>query len=140
MFSCCCMVLFGCKKSDSGSASQNMILETGIYEGTLTDFNTRQSIAKFQVSVSKVGDNTFQITQISNGSVPVFTMTDKNHNYPFIMCTIATQTYQSQRFSGSGGASGGFDAVYNSTTKSLYFGIALASNLNQTIIFNGYKP
>lgn len=114
-------------------------METGIYEGTLNNFQTGQNIAKFQVSVSKTGDNTYQVAEVSSGGVPVFTMVDKNHSYSFVNLTIAPQTYQNQSYSGSGGVSGGFDALYTPTTKSFYFGIAPSSNLSKTIMFNGYK-
>ncbi|HWK05705.1 MAG TPA: hypothetical protein VNS58_18825 [Puia sp.] len=135
----CLLFLPGCKKNNASSAPESFAMETGIYEGTLNNFQAGQNIAKFQVSVSKTGDNTYQVTEVSSGGVPVFTMVDKIHAFPFVNFTIATQTYQNQIFSGSGGVSGGFDALYSTGTKSLYFGIALSSNLNKTIMFNGYK-
>lgn len=135
----CISLLFGCKKNNAVSVPESFVMETGIYEGTLNNFQTGQNTSKFQVSVSKTGDNTYQVTEINSGGVPVFTMVDKNHSYSFINFTIAIQNYQNQSFSGSGGVSGGFDALYTPTTKSLYFGIALSSNLSKTIMFNGYK-
>lgn len=138
-FLICLSFLIGCKKNNAASVPESFALETGIYEGTLNNFQTGQNIAKFQVSVSKTGDNTYQVAEVGSGGVPVFTMVDKIHGYPFVNLTIATQTYQNQSYSGSGGVSGGFDALYTTTTKSLYFGIALSSDLNKVIMFNGYK-
>lgn len=133
------IVLGGCKKNSSPISESNVKMETGIFVGTLNNSQTGQNITKFQISITKTGDNTYEISQVGSGGVPTFTMLDKNHNNPFINFAIASQTFEGTNFSGSGHVAGGFDALYNTNTKSFYFGIAISNNSTKPILFNGYK-
>lgn len=127
-----------CSKS-SPSTPQDVLMEVGIYEGTYSYIETNTIINKFQIELTKIDASNYQIKQIDIGKVPTFKLVDKSHNYPFIFFTVASQVYNSQNFSGNGNVSGGYDALFNTSSKSLYFSITFENNVQKTIYFTGYK-
>jgi len=63
----------------------------------------------------------------------------KNRSYPFIFFNIPAQINSSHSIIGSGGVSGGYDAQFNVSIQSLYFGFAVDGSYYDKIMFDGYK-
>lgn len=131
-----------CKKDgDSANQTNNqLIFETGIYEGKLTNFYSNQTLYKFKVEVTKIDNKTYKVKQVDEGGVPEFTMEDKHHGtVAFIYFSIPSQTYQSKSIVGSGGVSGGYDGLADTYQHTFHFDIADPSIQYGGILFDGNK-
>jgi len=134
------LFFISCKKaSNENNPSGNTTVETGVYIGKLDNFNSRQTVNQFNIQLNKIDENNYKVSQIDIGGVPEIMMEVKSNTSGSVFFRIPTQTYQGKTFSGTGGVSGGFDAVYFSSLKSIYFGIAYTDTPNMTIMFNGNK-
>jgi len=138
------LALVSCSKKNNGNDNngnnqQSFEMETGIYEGKYKCIETHTTINKFKIEVTRISSVIYQIRQIDTADLPTFNMEDKKHSYPFVYLSVPIQTVNSQTFSGSGEVSGGFDADFVVTTKSIYFGIAFSDDPVKTIYFNGSK-
>jgi hypothetical protein len=139
------MLVVSCTKSSENTIPEPSI-PTGIYTGSLgaASGTTNNS---FKIEVSKVAERQYLIKQVTNWSLPPFTLSVNKAITPsdiqleqggYLKCTIPNQTTVTGTVKGDGASTGDEDGSYYSSQKRLTFVIQI-NNSGVRVAYSGTK-